>query len=164
MESFKICFASPENFFCIRRPNLALESLELIFSNWEDSIWAFDKPENKFIGKSNIAGKFLEIFKVASFSQKNDFVFFGQIWHCKALNQYSMALRIGFRLLTNLKTSLYEKLIYGESFWGVLSFASLSQKTCFLFVDQIWHYKTLNQYSMAPKIGFRLFTDFEANL
>ena len=35
---------------------------------------------------------------------------------------------------------------------------------CFLFVDQIWHYKELNQYSMVQKIRFMLLTDFQTNL
>ena len=41
--------------------------------------------------------------------------------------------------------------------------ASLSQEDGFVFVDQIWHYKDWNQYSMAQKIQFRLFTEFKTN-
>ena len=33
-----------------------------------------------------------------------------------------------------------------ETFWRVPRFASLSQKNDFVFVDQICHYKALNQY------------------
>ena len=44
----------------------------------------------------------------ASLSQKNGFVFVNQIWHepNKALNQYSLAQEIRFRLLTDFKTNL----------------------------------------------------------
>ena len=43
-----------------------------------------------------------------SLSQKNGFAFVNQIWHFKALNQYSVAYKIRFRLLADLKTSSNE--------------------------------------------------------
>ena len=38
------------------------------------------------------------------------------------------------------------------------AFLTLPEKG-FAFVNQIWHYKALNQYSMAQKIRFMLFED-----
>ena len=49
----------------------------------------------------------------ASFSQKIGFVFINQMWHFKALNQDSVAHKIRFRLLADLKTN-YWKLKYRE--------------------------------------------------
>ena len=43
-------------------------------------------------------------------------------------------------------------------------FGSVSQKNGFEFVEQIWHYKALNQYSIAKKISFMLLADFKTNL
>ena len=43
-------------------------------------------------------------------------------------------------------------------------FASLSPENHFIFVDQIWHYKALNQYSIAKNIPFMFLTDFKTNL
>ena len=67
-----------------------------------------------------------------------------------------MAQKIRFRLLTDFKTNLQQIPIQGESIWKVSKFASLFQKNGFAFVDQIWHYNALNQYSMAQKIVLRL--------
>ena len=43
-------------------------------------------------------------------------------------------------------------------------FALLSQKNGFVLLNQIFHFKFLNQYSVTHKIQFRLFTDFKTNL
>ena len=43
-------------------------------------------------------------------------------------------------------------------------FASLSQKNGFVFVNQIWHYKVLNQYPISHKTRYRPLTDFKATL
>ena len=43
-------------------------------------------------------------------------------------------------------------------------FALLFQKNGFVFVNQIWHFKALNQYSVAQKIRFKLLPDFKTNL
>ena len=102
--------------------------------------------------------------RFASFSQKNGFVFADQYWHCKALNQYPITQKFRFRLLINFKTNLQETPIQQESFWRVPRFASFPQKNGFVFFEQIWHYKALNQYSMAQRIRFRLLTDFKTNL
>ena len=49
--------------------------------------------------------KFLESFKVFLAFPEKWFVFFDQIWHYKALSQYSMAQKI-FRVLVDFKTNL----------------------------------------------------------
>ena len=79
----------------------------------------FGRLQNKFIGNSNIRGKFLKCFMVCSISQKNGFVFVNQIWHYKALNQYFMAQKVGFWLLMNFRTNLQKTSIQQESFWRV---------------------------------------------
>ena len=100
----------------------------------------------------------------ASISQKNGFVFVNQIWHFKALNHYFQPYKIRFRLLTGFKTILQETQIQGEGFGRVSTFASLSQKNGFVFVNQIWHFKALNHYFQPYKIRFRLLTGFKTNL
>ena len=124
----------------------------------------FTDPKTSLQGTPIWGESFQRVSKLTSFSQKNGFVFADQIWHYKALNQYFMAQKIRFRLLVDFKTNLQEAPIYEESFREVSRFASLFQKNDFVFVHQIWHYKALNQYSMAHKIRFKLFIDFKANL
>ena len=75
-----------------------------------------------------------------------------------------MAQKIGFRLLTNFKTNLQETPKDGGTFWRVSMLASFSHKNGFVFIEQIWHNKALNQYSIAQKTGFMLLTDFKTNL
>ena len=57
-------------------------------------------------------------WRVQSFfllSQQNEFVFVNQIWYCKALTQYSIAQKIGFRLLRDFRLKkIYSKLQYRE--------------------------------------------------
>ena len=67
-------------------------------------------------------------------------------------------------VFTDSKTNLQETPTWRESISKVSKSASLSQKKGFAFVDQIWHYKDLNQYPMAQKIRFTLFIDFKTNL
>ena len=43
-------------------------------------------------------------------------------------------------------------------------FSSLSQKNGFVFVNQIWHFKALNQYFQLYKMQFRLLPGFKRNL
>ena len=65
--------------------------------------------------------------KFASLFQKNGLVFVDEIWHYKAVNQYSMIQKIQLTLFTNfLETKLLETPIYGESFRKVPRFAFLS--------------------------------------
>ena len=59
---------------------------------------------------------------------------------------------------------LQETTTWRENLLKVSNSASLSQKNDFVFVDQIYYYKDLNQYAMANQIGFALFTDFKTNL
>ena len=60
---------------------------------------------------------------------------------------------------------VYRKLQHGKkNLCKVSKPASPSQNTGFTFVDQIWHYKDLNQYSTAQKIWFTLHTDFKSYL
>ena len=108
-------------------------------------------------------GSFWRVQRFPSIFQKIGFVFIGQICHYKALNQYSVAQMIPFRLLVDFKTNLQENSIYCESFRRVLRFASLSKKNTFVFVNQIQHNEGLNQFSMTQRIQFRLLTDFKAN-
>ena len=137
---------SQKKWFCIRRPNLALESLEPIFNHSQHPIQSFDRLQNKSIRNSKKRKKFLEISKVC--------LVFPEKWFCipqlnlalKTLNQYSITLEIPFRSLTEFKTNLQETPIQKESFWKVSRFALFSQRNGFTFVDQIWHYKALNQY------------------
>ena len=67
----------------------------------------------------------MESFNVSLTFLKKWFAFVNQIWHFKALNQYSMAQKIWFGLLTDFKTSL-RKLKYRdkvfEEFQGLLCF------------------------------------------
>ena len=62
---------------------------------------------------------FWKVSRSASLCQKNGLVFVNRIWHYKAWNQYSMAYKIWFRLLRDLKINLKEFQIYWESFWKV---------------------------------------------
>ena len=80
------------------------------------------------------------------------------------LKQYSMDQKIRFIVFLYFKKNLLETAIYRESFREVLTFVSFSEKNGFVFVDQIWHSKGLNQYSMTQKIRFTIFTDFKTNL
>ena len=43
-------------------------------------------------------------------------------------------------------------------------FASFLQKIDFVFLNQIWLFKVLNQYSIAQNIRFRLLADFKTHL
>ena len=86
---------------------------------------------------------FWRIWRDASLSQQNDFVFVDQILHSKALDQYTITEKIWFRVLEDFKTNLLKTQISGESFWRVSSFASFFQKTDFVLFDQNWHSKAL---------------------
>ena len=60
---------------------------------------------------------------------------------------------------------VYRKLQHGKkNLCKVSKPASPSQNIGFTFLDQIWHYKDLNQYSTAQKIWFTLHTDFKSYL
>ena len=100
----------------------------------------------------------------ASLSQKNGFVFVSQSWHFKAWNQYSLAKKIQFRLLTDFKKNLKEFKIQEEAFWRVSTLPSRSHKLAFVFVNQIQHFKALNQNSLAHKIQLKILIDFKKNL
>ena len=95
--------------------------------------------------------------------QKNGFVFVNQIWHCRALNQYSVAHKIRFRLWTDKANLL-------ETHFKALNQYSVAHKSRFRLLTDFktnlleTHFKALNQYSVAQKIRFRLLTDFRANL
>ena len=69
--SFEFCLSFPEKFFYIRRANLTLQTPKPIFNHTENSIEAFDRVQDKFIGNSNVGRKLLRSSKacVAS-SQK----------------------------------------------------------------------------------------------
>ena len=137
--------------------------LKAIFHGPENSIQAFDRLQKSFLGNSIICRELLKNWKACLPFLENSFVFVHQMWHYKALNQYSMAQKIRFRLLTNFKRNLSETPIQRESFWRVTRFALFSQKKFFVFMDKIWHCKTLNQCSLAHKIRLSLLTDFKTN-
>ena len=67
-------------------------------------------------------------------------------------------------LFHDSKNSDSQTPIYGENFCRVWKFVSISQKSGFAFVDQTWHYKTLNNCSITQKFRFRFFTDFKVIL
>ena len=99
-----------------------------------------------------------------SISQKNGFVFVNQFSHFKALSHYFQPYKIRFRLLTGFKTNLQETQIQGEGFGRVSTFASLSQKNGFVFVNQFSHFKALSLYFQLYKIRYRLLTGFKTLL
>ena len=106
---------------------------------------------------------FWRVSRFAQFSQKNSFVFVKQIWHFQALNQYSIAEKIRFRVLTDFKLNSQDTKVQVETFWRVSRYALLCQKNGFVFINQTQDFKALNQYSIAQKIQFRVSTDFKIN-
>ena len=54
---------------------------------------------------------------LASLSQNNGFVFVNEIWHFKALNEYSVTHKIRFWFLRDFK-EIYRKLKYKEKSLG----------------------------------------------
>ena len=64
----------------------------------------------------------------------------------------------------DFKENLQVALIQGESFWRISSFARLSRKNGFVFVNQIWHSQALNIYCMVLKIRFRFLRRLKRNL
>ena len=68
---------------------------------------------------------FWKVSRLASLPQKNGFLFDDQIWHDKALYQYSITRKTRFTFLTDFETSLQENPIWEESFRKVSKFASL---------------------------------------
>ena len=48
-----------------------------------------------------------------------------------------------------------------RSFLKIANVRVVVPEKCFEFVNKIWHSKHLNQYSVAQKIRFRLFTNFK---
>ena len=77
----------------------------------------------------------------AQLFQKNGFEFVEQILYFCALYQYSITSKIGFRLLTESKTSLQITPLWEEKLWKVLMSASLSQKNVSVFA--LYHFVTL---------------------
>ena len=61
--SFEFCLSFPEKFFYIRRANLTLQTPKPICNHTENSIEAFDRVQNKFIGNSNVERKLLRSSK-----------------------------------------------------------------------------------------------------
>ena len=104
---------------------------------------------------------FERVSTFASVSQKNGFVFVNLFWHFKALIHYFQPYKIRFRVLTVFKTILEETQIQGAGFERVSTFASVSQKNGFVFVNQFWHFKSLSHYFQRYKIRFRLLTGFK---
>ena len=105
-ESFKVCLAFPEIWFCICWPKFAFwafsqysipQKIRLkLFTGFKIYLW-----ETLIQGET--------IWKVSRFAllyQKNSFVFVDQIRQFPALNQYSMAQKIHYRLLRDFKTNL----------------------------------------------------------
>ena len=114
--------------------------------------------------ETQIQGGFGRVSAFASLSQKNGFVFVNKIWHFKALNHYSQAHKIRFRLLTNFKINSQETQIQREGFGRVSTLASLFQKNGFVVVNQIWQFKASTHYSQAHKIRFRPLKVFKTDL
>ena len=104
---------------------------------------------------------FGRVLTFASFSQKNGFVFVNQIFHFKALSHYFQPYQIRLRLLICFKTILQETQIQGESFGRFSTFASLSEKNPFVFVNQFLHFKALSHYFQPYQIRCRVVTGFK---
>ena len=110
MESFKLCLAFPAKWFGIRRPNLTFSSnchliIEPIFNHSEDSIEAYGRLQNKFIGNSSIGRNFLKSSKVClAFQEK---------WFC--IRQ------------PNLAFSSLEPIFYGPEI-SILGFGRIQNK------------------------------------
>ena len=85
---------------------------------------------------------FGRISTFTSLFQKNGFVFVKQIQNFKALNHLFQAHKIRFTFFIDFKVNFQETQIYGKSFRRVSTFASLSQKNCFVFMNQIWNFKS----------------------
>ena len=107
---------------------------------------------------------FERVSTFSSLSQKNSFVFVNEFWNLKVLSHYFELCKIGFRLLTGLKTILQETQIQGEGFGRVSTIPSLSQKNGFVFVNQFKHFKGLSHYFQLYKNRFRLLTGFKSIL
>ena len=107
---------------------------------------------------------FRTISTFASLSRKNGFGFVNQFLHFKALSHYFQPYKIRFRPLKGFKTTLQETKIQEECFRRVSTFASLSQKNVFLFVNQFSHFRTLSHYFQPHKIGFRVLRGFKTIL
>ena len=135
-----------------------LRKNDFVFLN---QIWHF-KALNQYLVAQNIRFRLLTDFKTnlqetetqrekfwrvsmfALLSRENGFVFVNQTCHFKALNQYSVAQKIRFRLLIDFETNLQESQLQRKSFQRLSRFAWLSQKNGFVFVNQIWLFKALN--------------------
>ena len=129
-----------------------------------NSIYAFYRLQNKFIENSNILRKLSGSFNVCLTFPEKWFSIRLANFHFKAFYQHSIAQEIRFRLLADFRTGLQETPTWRENLRKVSKPASLSQKNGLVFVELIWHYKDLNQYSMVQKIRFTLFPDFKTNL
>ena len=155
LESFKVCLAFPERWFCSCQPILAQKiQFKRLLIDFKINLW-----ETPIQGVG-----FWRVLRFVSLSQKNVFVFVERIQHYKALNQYPITRKIRFKLLTDFKTNLQETPRQRASFWRVSRLDSISQKNGFVFADQYQHCKALNQFSITEKIQFRLLTDFKTNL
>ena len=75
------------------------------FTRFDLGFW---QTLNKIYRKLQYTRKFLESIKFALLSQKHSFVFVKEIWHSKALNQYSIGQKIRFRVLRVLKANSSE--------------------------------------------------------
>ena len=155
LESFKVCSALPEKQFCIRRPNQAISSVEPIFRGSEDSLQAFERLQNKFIGNSNIwrngssrpdvslgkgvlklYSKFTGEHSCQSAISINLQSNFTEI----ALRQECFPVNLLYIFRTPFPKNTSGWLLMGKSFRRVSQFAWLSQKNRFVFVGQIFHF------------------------
>ena len=77
---------------------------------------------------------------LALLSQKNSFVFVNKIWHLKALNQYSVAQKIRYRLSSYRQTSkqIYRKLKYSEKVFGQFQGLSSFPQKLALYLSSIF--------------------------
>ena len=98
---------------CNFEPCTNIQSLRRFdFDSW--------KTQSKFIANSNIRTTFWKVSSYASFFHKNCFVFINQIWHYEALNQYAMAQKFWWRILSFWQTlkQIYRKLQYRANVFG----------------------------------------------
>ena len=149
MESFKVYLAFPEKWFCIRRPNLALLSLERIFNHSDDlNFWQTSKQ---------IYRKLQCREKVLYSSTK--FVII-KAW---AKSPWLRRFDLGF---SQTSKEIYGKLQYTEKGFGNFHHLPrfLPRKNGFMFVKKILHFWAFYQRSIAQKIRFRLLADFRTSL
>ena len=143
--------------FCIRWQNFIFLSLLPIFNHPEDL--GFSETTKQHYKYSNMTKKNWKNFKVYPFFPEKWFFIRRPNWVFS-----SLVLKIRFKLLTHLETNLYETALWEETCRYVSNIASMSQKSGFVFVDQIFLFEAFCQYLTTQNIRVRLMADFKTSL